>query len=169
MKITAVHTHLLTTRWIDDPSFPQALHSTAIIRVETDGGIDGLGDSTWGYFAPDAVPAMVDYFRPILIGKDPMDLTRITRALTDDSVWWARSGAGRSVISGIELALWDLKGKALNVPVYQLLGGKVRDAIPVYAKPEPETASPTSVSSRRWIPIAIALSVAALLAFLLTR
>ena len=42
-------------------------------------------------------------------------------------------GAGRSVISGIELALWDLQGKAHNVPVYQLLGGKVRDRIRVYA------------------------------------
>ena len=137
MKITAVHTHLLTTRWTDDPFFPNALHSTAIFRLETDAGIDGLGESTWGYFAPDAVPAMVDYFRSVLIGRDPLDLTAITRALTDDSVWWARSGAGKSVISGLELALWDLKGKALGVPVYQLLGGKVRDAIPVYASGGP--------------------------------
>jgi L-alanine-DL-glutamate epimerase-like enolase superfamily enzyme len=137
MKITQVTTHLLTTRWTDDPSFPQALHSTAIIRLETDAGLDGLGESTWGYFAPDAVPAMVDYFRPLLIGRDPLELTGITRALVNDSVWWSRSGAGKSVISGIELALWDLKGKALNVPVYQLLGGKVRDAIPVYASGGP--------------------------------
>lgn len=137
MKITKVTTHLLTTRWTDDPFFPQALHSTAILRIETDAGIDGLGESTWGYFAPDAVPAMVDYFRPVLLGRDPLDLTAVTRTLTDDSVWWARSGAGKSVISGLELALWDLKGKALNVPVYQLLGGKVRERIPVYASGGP--------------------------------
>jgi L-alanine-DL-glutamate epimerase-like enolase superfamily enzyme len=137
MKITNVITHLLTARWTDDPSYPQALHSTAVIRIETDAGIDGLGESTWGYFAPDAVPAMVDYFRPVLIGRDPLDVTRVTRALMDDSVWWARSGAGRSVISGLELALWDLKGKALGMPVYQLLGGRVRDAIPVYASGGP--------------------------------
>lgn len=137
MKITNVVTHLLTSRWTDDPSYPQALHSTAVIRIETDAGIDGLGESTWGYFAPDAVPAMVGYFRPVLIGRDPLDLTRVTRALMDDSVWWARSGAGRSVISGLELALWDLKGKALGVPVYQLLGGRVRDTIPVYASGGP--------------------------------
>lgn len=137
MKITKVTTHLLTTRWTDDPYFPNALHSTAIFRLETDAGIDGLGESTWGYFAPDAVPAMVDYFRPVLLGRDPLDLTAITRSLSDDSVWWARSGAGKSVISGLELALWDLKGKALGVPVYQLLGGKVREAIPVYASGGP--------------------------------
>ena len=57
--------------------------------------------------------------------------------MLDESVWWARSGAGRSVISGIETALWDLKGKALGVPVYQLLGGRVRDRIPVYASGGP--------------------------------
>ena len=137
MKITNVVTHLLTAQWVDDPSFPQALHSTAIIRIETDAGIDGLGELTWGYFAPDAVPAMVDYFKPVLIGRDPLQLTAVTRALCDDSVWWARSGAGKSVISGLELALWDLKGKALKVPVWQLLGGAVRDRIPVYASGGP--------------------------------
>lgn len=137
MKITNVVTHLLTTQWVDDPSFPQMLHSTAVLRIETDAGIDGLGETTWGYFAPDAVPAMVQYFKPVLIGRDPMDISQATRALTSDSVWWARSGAGRSVISGLELALWDLKGKALNVPVFQLLGGKVRDRVPVYASGGP--------------------------------
>lgn len=137
MKITNLVTHLLTTQWVDDPSFPQMLHSTAVIRIETDAKIDGLGESTWGYFAPDAVPAMVEYFKPVLLGKDPMEITQLTRALIDDSVWWARSGAGRSVISGIELALWDLKGKALGLPVYQLLGGKVRERISVYASGGP--------------------------------
>ena len=126
MKITGLKTHLLTTQWTGDPAFPQMLHSTAVIRVITDTELDGLGESTWGYFAPDAVPAMVDFFAPLLKGADPLDITRLTRIMTDASVWWARSGAGRSVISGIELALWDLKGKAYGVPVYQLLGGKVR-------------------------------------------
>lgn len=137
MRITGVRTHLLTTQWVDDPSFPNSAHATAILRIETDGGLDGLGECTWGYFAPDAVPAMVDYFAPVLIGRDPLQVLEVTRALCDDSVWWARSGAGRSVISGLELALWDLKGKALGVPVYQLLGGKVRDRIPVYASGGP--------------------------------
>lgn len=137
MRITSIQTHLLTTQWVDDPSFPNSAHATAILRIETDGGLDGLGECTWGYFAPDAVPAMVAYFAPVLIGRDPLQVLEATRALGDDSVWWARSGAGRSVISGLELALWDLKGKALGVPVYQLLGGKVRDRIPVYASGGP--------------------------------
>jgi L-alanine-DL-glutamate epimerase-like enolase superfamily enzyme len=137
MKIIDVITHLLTFKWEDDPSFTPMLHSTAIIRIETDSKIDGLGETTLGYFVPEAVPAMVDYFKPVLIGKNPMEITQITQALTDDSIWWARSGAGHSIISGIELALWDLKGKALGLPVYQLLGGKVREKIPVYASGGP--------------------------------
>ena len=87
MKITNVVTHLLTTHWRDDPSFPQMLHSTAVLRIETDAGIDGLGESTWGYFAPDAVPAMVEYFKPVLLGKNPMEITQVTRAMTSDAVW----------------------------------------------------------------------------------
>lgn len=137
MKITNLVTHLLTFKWDNDPSFPPMLHSAAIIRIETDSGLDGLGETTWGYFAPDAVPSVVEYFKPVLIGKDPMDTTSLTRAMMDDSVWWARSGAGRSIISGIELALWDIKGKALGLPVYQLLGGKVRNEVPVYASGGP--------------------------------
>jgi len=95
MKITRLRTHLLTTQWTDDPTFPQMLHSTAIIRIETDGGGDGLGESTLGYFAPEAVPAMVDFFAPLLIGADPLDVTRLTRVMTDSSVAvWDRPVSG---------------------------------------------------------------------------
>jgi len=137
MKITKVETILLTGRWMDDPSFPQALHSTAFIRIHTDKGLEGLGETTYGYFAPDTVPAIVEFFESVLIGRNPEQLTRITQDLYDESVFWARNGAGRAVISGIELALWDLAGKMHQVPVYKLLGGAVRDQIPVYASGGP--------------------------------
>jgi L-alanine-DL-glutamate epimerase-like enolase superfamily enzyme len=133
MKITNIRTHLLTAQWIDDPWFPKLLHSTAIVEIETDAQLSGLGEITLGYFAPECVPPIVDFFRSVLVGRDPLDRSRLARDLYDEAVWWARSGAGRSVIGGIEIALWDLQGKALNLPVYQLLGGKVRDRIPVYA------------------------------------
>lgn len=148
MKITSVSAHLMTAVWSEDPFFPQAPHATALLRIGTDAGLEGWGESTWGYFAPDAVPAMVDYFRPVLLGRDPAELGAVTRALEDDAVWWARSGAGRSVISGLELALWDLRGQALGVPVYQLLGGKVRDSIPVYASGGP-TLWPVDATVRK--------------------
>src|SRR5687768_11540086 len=112
MKITNLTAHLLTTQWVDDPWFPQSLHSTALVRVETDANLEGLGEVTLGYFAPETVVTLIDYYRAVVVGKDAMETLRLLRALYDDSLWWARAGAGRSVISGIELALWDLKGKA---------------------------------------------------------
>jgi L-alanine-DL-glutamate epimerase-like enolase superfamily enzyme len=133
MKITNINTHLLTAQWVDDPWFPQLLHATALVEIESDAQLSGFGEITLGYFAPECVPPMVEFFRPVLMGRDPHDRLRLTNDLYDEAVWWARSGAGRSVMGGIETALWDLQGKALNVPVYQLLGGSVRDRIPVYA------------------------------------
>jgi hypothetical protein len=137
MKITNVQSVLVTARWVDDPSFPKSLHAAALIHVTTDAGIDGWGEATLGYFAPETVEPIVNYFKPIVIGRDPLDIAALEAALLSDGMWWARSGAGRSVISGIETALWDLKGKALNVPVYQLLGGLARERIPVYASGGP--------------------------------
>jgi galactonate dehydratase len=137
MKITNVTSHLLTTQWADDPWFPNMLFSTAIVRIETDSSLDGLGEVTQGYCCGEVVPPLVEYYKKTLVGKDPLETTRRTQDMLDESIWWASAGAGRSVISGIETALWDLKGKTLGVPVYQLLGGKMRDSVPVYASGGP--------------------------------
>jgi L-alanine-DL-glutamate epimerase-like enolase superfamily enzyme len=137
MQITSVTPHLVTSPWHDDPWFPKRLYSSAFIEIGTDGGETGLGETTLAFFAPETVPALVDYFAPIVVGRDPMDTTLIAKEMYDDAVWWSRAGAGRSVMSGIEMALWDLKGKILGVPVYELLGGKARDRVPVYASGGP--------------------------------
>jgi L-alanine-DL-glutamate epimerase-like enolase superfamily enzyme len=138
MKITDITTHLLTAQWTGDPYFPQMLHSTALVRVCTDDArTDGLGEVTLGYFCPEAVPPIVDFFRAALIGKDPLDTLTLANEMLAESVWWARAGAARSVISGLELALWDIKGKALGLPVYRLLGGAARDRVAVYASGGP--------------------------------
>lgn len=137
MKITSITCHLLSGRWTGDPSFPHDVHATAFVQLDTDDGLSGLGEISLGYFAPEATPPLVDYFKPLLLGRDPMQITRLTRALESDAVWWARSGAGRSIIGGLEMALWDLAGKALGVPVWQLLGGTTRDAVRVYASGGP--------------------------------
>ena len=102
-----------------------------IVRIHTDAGIEGVGDAT----VERREMAVVETVRSIsnaLIGRDPMPVEHIARTITRDSYW--RTGViNRSAISGLEAALWDIKGKALGVPVYELLGGKCRDAIPVYA------------------------------------
>src|SRR5690606_17671227 len=68
---------------------------------------------------------------PLMIGRDPRDIEQAVRAMKKHSFW--RLGVvGMSAVSGIEIALWDILGKSLGVPVWRLLGGKVRDKVRVY-------------------------------------
>lgn len=133
MKITDIIAHPITGRWADDSFFGRNIYSAVFIRIRTDSELEGIGEATISYFTPESVAPMVEFFKPSLVGQDPMNVVRLARAMYDDAAFWARQGAGRSVISGIELALWDLVGKALHVPVCQLFGGPVRDRIPMYA------------------------------------
>jgi galactonate dehydratase len=107
-----------------------------IVRIETDEGISGVGEAAIAYgLGSTAAAGMIkDLATRILIGKDPHAIEAIWSEMYDHSFW--AKGGGAIVfagISAIEQALWDIKGKALNVPVYQLLGGKVRDELRVYA------------------------------------
>ena len=100
--------------------------NSQIVRVITDNGLIGVGQSAcWGYL--EATDAVVKKFANYLVGKDPLDIEHHWQ-------YMYRMGPFRgSVISGavsaVDIALWDIKGKALEAPVWQLLGGKVRDKI----------------------------------------
>jgi L-alanine-DL-glutamate epimerase-like enolase superfamily enzyme len=136
VKITGVTTHLLSSNWaVTDPQWTTtgSYKSSALVRVETDAGITGLGEIIIGYFAPESVPTLVDYYIPHLIGKDPLQTSALWNRMYESSKWWGRSGAAVSVISGIDIALWDIKGKALGVPVHTLLGGLMHERMPAYA------------------------------------
>lgn len=102
-----------------------------IAKVETDAGIHGVGDGTVGR-GERAVAATIDYFTPQLIGKDPFQVELHTDMMMRDSYW--RTGIiHRAAMAALEAAMLDIKGKALGVPVYELLGGKCRDSIRCYA------------------------------------
>src|SRR4026208_999594 len=132
MKITDLHTHLMTSRCEDDPFNASQLHSAALVQISTDEGTSGLGETIVGYFAPETVPALVDFYRPMLVGRDPRRINQLWDLLWTSSIYWGRSGAAISVLSAIEMALWDLKAKALRVPLYELLGGLARETLPFY-------------------------------------
>jgi len=123
MRITDVKTILLTGPCTLDPYFSEArkLRSAAFIRIETDTELTGLGETYAGYFLPEAVPEIVNFFKPILIGNDVDDIPELWRRMYHCGNFWCRVGLGAIVLAGIEAALWDLKGKVLNVPVYKLL------------------------------------------------
>lgn len=102
-----------------------------LVKVETDEGIYGWGES--GFSSRElAVSGMVDHFRQFLVGRDPMQRGRIWQEMYRGQYF----EGGRTItgaISAIDIALYDIVGKNLGVPVYELLGGKQRDWVPTFA------------------------------------
>lgn len=101
------------------------------LKISTDSGIYGWGEASLQ--EKDAgVMAEIETFRKFLIGQDPFRIEHIWTSL-HRRVTWTGGPVTMSAISAIDLALWDIKGKALGVPVYDLMGGKVRDKVKLYA------------------------------------
>lgn len=117
MKISDFVVYKVKPRWI-------------FIKINTDKGISGWGELVSGT-KTETVVAGVKEMCSKLIGKNPFEIERIWQRLHRS---FFRGGPiNGTAISGIEMALWDIKGKALNLPVYELLGGAVRDKIKVYS------------------------------------
>ncbi|MDB5560640.1 MAG: mandelate racemase/muconate lactonizing enzyme family protein [Hyphomicrobiales bacterium] len=101
------------------------------VKLYTDDGIDGVGEATLEWKTMTVVSALEELER-VLIGKDPFQVDHLIETMHRDSYW--RTGAVfRTALGGIEAALLDIKGKALGVPVFELLGGKYRDRVACYA------------------------------------
>jgi L-alanine-DL-glutamate epimerase-like enolase superfamily enzyme len=101
-----------------------------LVKIETDAGVTGLGEAYWGA----GVAELVHKAKPLLIGQDPRDINKIVeimiRCMSGEG---AQAGATVTAISGIEIALWDLLGRALRTPISTLFGGRFRDRIRIYA------------------------------------
>jgi len=96
-----------------------------VVRITTDEGIDGLGqaENSKPYLKPHVL-----FYKRFIVGEDPTNVERVLlkiRRLGSFKPWG-------SAVSAIEMALWDIAGKAAGIPVYKLLGGKVRDQVRVY-------------------------------------
>ena len=100
------------------------------VRVYTDQGIIGQGETTDA--SRGNVP-LIQSFSRLLIGQDPLNIEAAFERIRTSGVFaGAQAGQYVTALTGVEIALWDIAGKALGVPVYQLLGGKVRDRVRVY-------------------------------------
>lgn len=101
------------------------------LKIETDSGIYGLGDATLNGRELAVVAYLQEHVIPCLIGRDPFDIEDIWQYLYRGA-YWRRGPVTMTAIAAVDVALWDIKGKALNTPVYNLLGGKSRQGVLVY-------------------------------------
>ena len=118
MKITKVNTYFVRPRW-------------GFVEIETDAGATGWGEAILEGHAA-AVLACVKEMSDYLVGNDPADIEGLWETLYRAG-FYRGGGVMMSAISGIDQALWDIKGKVFGVPVYQLLGGKCRNKMKVYS------------------------------------
>jgi len=139
MRITDVQTHLLTGPCTLDPFVSQArrVRSAAFIEIHTDSDVTGLGETYAGYFCPEMVPAIVEFFKPILMGRNVDDIPELWQRMYHCGNFWCRVGLGVVVLNGIEAAMWDLKGKLEEKPVVELLGGCRHERLSAYASGGP--------------------------------
>jgi galactonate dehydratase len=121
VKITALRTLVVNAE----------MRNWVFVRVETDqAGLYGWGEATLEWKTRAVVGAVQD-LEPLVVGRDPRDIEHLVRIMNKHGFW--RIGViGKTAISGIEVALWDILGRSVGLPVWRLLGGQTRDKIRVY-------------------------------------
>jgi L-alanine-DL-glutamate epimerase-like enolase superfamily enzyme len=150
MKITGIRTRVVEWRGKTVPPQPHfctnpmdllelpndsmgsfRFHQWLIVEIESDAGLVGIGNAG---LAPRVTKQVIDtYLKPVLIGGNPFDLEYLWQYMYRKTMAFGRKGIGMVAISAVDIALWDLLGKALKQPVFRLLGGKTKAKIPVYA------------------------------------
>jgi L-alanine-DL-glutamate epimerase-like enolase superfamily enzyme len=131
---------LATMKITDVTSFPvfNGQRNNLFVVIDTDAGIYGVGES--GLSGRElAVIGAVEHLKPLLVGEDPSRIEHLWQVMLRGGFFPANRVIG-SAVSAIDIALWDIQGKALNVPVYKLLGGLVRDRVACYPHNQPEGA-----------------------------
>src|SRR5262249_14747647 len=137
MNITDVEAIWLQLPDINDRC--DGTQDTLVVRVHTDAGIVGIGEVD---SSPMVAKAIIDApmshaiargLRLCVLGEDPLEIARLWDRMYQGSIFYGRGGAVQQAISGIDMALWDIAGKALGQPVYRLLGGGFRTRLRAYA------------------------------------
>tara|TARA_B110000014_G_C20125706_1_gene599439 strand:+ start:1342 stop:2640 length:1299 start_codon:yes stop_codon:yes gene_type:complete len=120
MKIESIETYVVDAGW----------RPWQFTEIKTDSGITGFGEMSDGR-NPWGIVGAVEDFKPLLLGKDPLNIQSIYWDLQRMAIQ-SKGGIASKAIAGIELALWDIKGKHHGIPVYELFGGKLRDTQKIY-------------------------------------
>ena len=120
-----------------------------VVLVRTDEGLTGIGEASLAGRGR-GVLGIIDHARDLLIGQDPGKIEHIWGELVHGT-FWSTGQVIMSAVAGIDLALWDLKGKRLGVPVYDLLGGPTRERVRVYRHLAGNTTESLIEDAQRWI------------------
>ena len=150
MKITDVKVYPIKP---DIATLPSGVNvGWVFVVVETDEGIVGYGEcSNWPEQGNVLVAKTVETVKETLIGQDPSHIERIWHKLYRNYTYLGSRGLITTVISGIDIALWDIKGKVLGRPVYDLLGGPVRDNLLLYTHPQYGPPEVIAASARQQV------------------
>ena len=142
MKITGVETYVLLADNYD-PSLTSSAQDTCLVIIKTDEGIEGYGEcdtSPWvakAFIESPGTHTMDQCVKDILIGSDPLKIDDLWSKIYVGTAMTGRRGAGVNAISAVDMALWDIRGKYENKPVFELMGGKKQDEIIPYASLQP--------------------------------
>jgi L-alanine-DL-glutamate epimerase-like enolase superfamily enzyme len=136
MKISKIQTQIVRLPADEPlaggPATPGATRDIVILRVQTDGGIEGIGYTFFGAALTRALREAVDALGQLSIGEDPLRTEAVAAKLRAASAGSGPGGILTLALSAIDIALWDIRGKALNLPLWQLIGGS-RERVPTYA------------------------------------
>ena len=118
------------------------------VEIRTDTGLTGVGEAGfWGY--PEAADGAIEAFTRYLVGQDPLKIEHHSQYMYRNSHFMGGSVTG--AIAAIDIALWDIAGKHYQAPIYELLGGRCRDKVRVYAHVAGESPDEMAASAREWI------------------
>jgi mannonate dehydratase len=120
------------------------------LRLDTEDGVSGLGDATLNGRELAVASYLSDHVLPVLVGRDARRIEDIWQLLYKGA-YWRRGPVTMTAIAAVDTALWDIKGKALGVPLYQLLGGASRDSVMVYGHASGETEDETVASVAHYL------------------
>tara|TARA_B100000745_G_scaffold68921_2_gene41070 strand:- start:1085 stop:2269 length:1185 start_codon:yes stop_codon:yes gene_type:complete len=141
MKITDLKSYLIQMDWDDRTGGSEPKNTVArefvFVQIDTDEGITGWGEITNypGNVGNRAIQKYTSEIKDFLVGKDPTRIEEIWARTFRLFTYTGTRGATTAAMSGIDIALWDIFGKSLNLPIYKLLGGAVRESIPLYTHP----------------------------------
>ena len=145
MKIIDINGFALSSAYGDGDNFGQPLgvKSIGLVEIKTDSNIDGIGETYSGVYTPELISILINQIKPALIGKDPLNINEIYNSLQIPFI--SNNGLYKSIISAVDIALWDIKGKSLNKPIAELLNESFDKTVKVYASGGSVAMSPKQI------------------------